>query len=396
MGSLSFQPKRIAQPAVATAGLCLYFFVPQLGLAVMAASILFEQKPEETLVWRTLLSRLRGALIQMGVSGPTANVVCTGEFEVGGDAWVRLGQESLTQTRSRHASRLLVLENMVLLLVGLSTVGLLTFYIVAYVYSGQRVFGVLFGAVPYIVFLSRFLLVKRAGKTLEKRAEVFSLVLFLFFLLLQTIHLALVALLAFGVFATYRVYRAEAKRRLALKRERRFLVGLTKALSRRGLEAKAAALRLAARFGQLRVRDMVRNPGLPNLLEHLSANMVGEDSGLVVRVFGRALGALGYTAPWYRSAWRLLAAYEKLRAELGQQLAKNTLVAAVMFSVGSLSITLLSNTTFFRFQGNGALVPTYALDAGFVGFSYTHSSGTLYLGLFFAILVGETVLAYFS
>lgn len=340
---------------------------------------------------------MRSALLGMGVNKPTANIICSDEFDVKNQVHMFLERGDAARVRAEHASKILILENVVLLLVGLATVGVVTLYIITYIYSGLRLARYLFAWVPYTVFMSRHFVVRKTGRFMGSRLmEAFTILILALFVLLQVVHLALLPLLALGVYASQRSYRWEAKRRARLKREGEFLRALVGALSRRGLEAKAGVLRLAAGFGQLRVCDLACNPGIPAILERLSATMVGGDNRFVLRVFSRAIGALGYTPSWYRSAWALLRVYEKLRVELSQQAAKNTLVACVMFSVSSLSITLLSNTAFFRFSlGQGiSLIPTIALDACYIGFSYIYPSETLYTALFFALLVGQVIMVY--
>lgn len=394
---LSFPPRSLLQPLAATSGLILYFFAPQLGLLAMCVSILFEEKVEGTLLRSLLVSRLRAALLKMGVNRPTAEIICTGEFQVKRGFRLAMPDEGLAEVKGEHGSKMLVLENVVLLLTGLATVGIVVCYIVVYVYGGFGLTRLLFAAVPYTVFMARFFVVRRIGRFIEShRAELFSIALLALFILLKIVHLVLIPLLVLGFLAIHKVFREELKRKASLRREKGFLRALTRALTRQGLAAKAAALKLASDFGSLSIADVARNPSMPAILEHVGSKMRGSDNRFVVHVFGRALATLGYMPAWYRASGHLLGAYERLKVELGQQLAKNILVASVMFSVGSLSLTLLTGTAFFRFSSSPTFstIPTLAIDVGYVGFSYIYGSETLYIGLFFAILLGEAILIY--
>jgi len=395
----SYPPKRYAPLYVATLGLALYFFYPQLGLLTICCSVLLESKVEKTIFYYQLTSRLKGTLLKMGVSRPIVSVICGDEFEPG--EGIRLSGYGrggyLARAKEEHASKILILENLVVLLSGLSTIGLLTSYIVSYVYGGLELEKALFVVIPYVVFSATLFAVRRLGKLfVSPLTEGFSLILLALFVLLQSAHFVLLPLIVLSAGATYITHKRETKSKAAEKREKRFLDELALALSRRGLAAKAGALKVACRFFSLKVSDLSYNPSIPSILGHLSARTVSKQNGIMLNVISRALAVLGYMPTWYKTSWSILRTYEKLGAEVSQQLAKNTLVTSVMFSVGSLSITLLTNTAFFKFPGipSQAALPTLALDAGYIGFSYTNSSETLYLALFFVLLLGQTALRY--
>jgi len=380
-------------------GLGLYALNPELGLLIMCASVLFEVDSEGTVYHSVLASRLRGALVKMGVNRPTATVICEGLFDPksgSGAAYLSSGDYKI-RAKSEYASKMLILENVVLLISGLSTVGLLTCYIITYIYGGSRLATALFGVVPYTVFIARFFVSQRTGRFMRSRlAEAFSIALIALFLATNREHIALIPLLGFGMGSTYTLYTREIRRRGAERREKAFFVALMKALGNQGLAAKAKVVRLTSEFGSLRVADLSYNPSVPSILEHISTKMVRSDHRVILGVFGKALSALGYRPSWFRASWSLLRVSERLESELSQQLAKNVLVASVMFSMSALSITLLTGTAFFKFSSGSLLgvLPTFSLDAGYLGFSYIYKSETLYEALLLTLLVGELALRY--
>ncbi|PSO08475.1 hypothetical protein B9Q04_05380 [Candidatus Marsarchaeota G2 archaeon BE_D] len=384
---------------MATVGLGLYALNPELGLLIMCASVLFEVDSEGTVYHSVLASRLRGALVKMGVNRPTATVICEGLFDPksgSGAAYLSSGDYKI-RAKSEYASKMLILENVVLLISGLSTVGLLTCYIITYIYGGSRLATALFGVVPYTVFIARFFVSQRTGRFMRSRlAEAFSIALIALFLATNREHIALIPLLGFGMGSIYTLYTREIRRRGAERREKAFFVALMKALGNQGLAAKAKVVRLASEFGSLRVADLSYNPSVPSILEHISTKMVRSDHRVILGVFGKALSALGYRPSWFRASWSLLRVSERLESELSQQLAKNVLVASVMFSMSALSITLLTGTAFFKFSSGSLLgvLPTLSLDAGYLGFSYIYKSETLYEVLLLTLLVGELALRY--
>jgi hypothetical protein len=399
LDSLSYHLRRILQPLVATVGLGLYALNPELGLLIMCASVLFEVDSERTVYHSVLASRLRGALVKMGVNRPTATVICEGLFDPksgSGAAYLSSGDYKI-RAKSEYASKMLILENVVLLISGLSTVGLLTCYIITYIYGGSRLATALFGVVPYTVFIARFFVSQRTGRFMRSRlAEAFSIALIALFLATNREHIALIPLLGFGMGSIYTLYTREIRRRGAERREKAFFVALMKALGNQGLAAKAKVVRLTSEFGSLRVADLSYNPSVPSILEHISTKMVRSDHRVILGVFGKALSALGYRPSWFRASWSLLRVSERLESELSQQLAKNVLVASVMFSMSALSITLLTGTAFFKFSSGSLLgvLPTLSLDAGYLGFSYIYKSETLYEVLLLTLLVGELALRY--
>jgi len=380
-------------------GLGLYALNPELGLLIMCASVLFEVDSEGTVYHSVLASRLRGALVKMGVNRPTATVICEGLFDPksgSGAAYLSSGDYKI-RAKSEYASKMLILENVVLLISGLSTVGLLTCYIITYIYGGSRLATALFGVVPYTVFIARFFVSQRTGRFMRSRlAEAFSIALIALFLATNREHIALIPLLGFGMGSIYTLYTREIRRRGAERREKAFFVALMKALGNQGLAAKAKVVRLTSEFGSLRVADLSYNPSVPSILEHISTKMVRSDHRVILGVFGKALSALGYRPSWFRASWSLLRVSERLESELSQQLAKNVLVASVMFSMSALSITLLTGTAFFKFSSGSLLgvLPTLSLDAGYLGFSYIYKSETLYEVLLLTLLVGELALRY--
>jgi len=380
-------------------GLGLYALNPELGLLIMCASVLFEVDSEGTVYHSVLASRLRGALVKMGVNRPTATVICEGLFDPksgSGAAYLSSGDYKI-RAKSEYASKMLILENVVLLISGLSTVGLLTCYIITYIYGGSRLATALFGVVPYTVFIARFFVSQRTGRFMRSRlAEAFSIALIALFLATNREHIALIPLLGFGMGSIYTLYTREIRRRGAERREKAFFVALMKALGNQGLAAKAKVVRLASEFGSLRVADLSYNPSVPSILEHISTKMVRSDHRVILGVFGKALSALGYRPSWFRASWSLLRVSERLESELSQQLAKNVLVASVMFSMSALSITLLTGTAFFKFSSGSLLgvLPTLSLNAGYLGFSYIYKSETLYEVLLLTLLVGELALRY--
>ncbi|PSN91192.1 hypothetical protein B9Q03_04835 [Candidatus Marsarchaeota G2 archaeon OSP_D] len=384
---------------MATVGLGLYALNPELGLLIMCASVLFEVDSEGTVYHSVLASRLRGALVKMGVNRPTATVICEGLFDPksgSGAAYLSSGDYKI-RAKSEYASKMLILENVVLLISGLSTVGLLTCYIITYIYGGSRLATALFGVVPYTVFIARFFVSQRTGRFMRSRlAEAFSIALIALFLATNREHIALIPLLGFGMGSIYTLYTREIRRRGAERREKAFFVALMKALGNQGLAAKAKVVRLTSEFGSLRVADLSYNPSVPSILEHISTKMVRSDHRVILGVFGKALSALGYRPSWFRASWSLLRVSERLESELSQQLAKNVLVASVMFSMSALSITLLTGTAFFKFSSGSLLgvLPTLSLDAGYLGFSYIYKSETLYEVLLLTLLVGELALRY--
>lgn len=120
MDSLSYHLRRILQPLVATVGLGLYALNPELGLLIMCASVLFEVDSEGTVYHSVLASRLRGALVKMGVNRPTATVICEGLFDPksgSGAAYLSSGDYKI-RAKSEYASKMLILENVVLLISG--------------------------------------------------------------------------------------------------------------------------------------------------------------------------------------------------------------------------------------------------------------------------------------
>ncbi|MEM0322108.1 MAG: hypothetical protein QW613_06930, partial [Thermoprotei archaeon] len=72
--------RRTLQPLIATLGLSLYFLSPWVGLPLMCASILVECESGSAVYQLVLTSRLRDALVKMGVNTPTATVICEGVF----------------------------------------------------------------------------------------------------------------------------------------------------------------------------------------------------------------------------------------------------------------------------------------------------------------------------
>ncbi|MEM0271038.1 MAG: hypothetical protein QW514_00625 [Thermoprotei archaeon] len=391
--------RRTLQPLIATLGLSLYFLSPWLGLLLMCASILVECESGSAVYQLVLTSRLRDALVKMGVNTPTATVICEGVFHqrrVGGAYYLSSGEYRIRASND-YASKMLILENVVLLLSGLATVGLLTCYIVTYIYGGSRLATTLFVALPYTVLMARFFVTQRTGRFMRSRlAEPLGIALVALFLATNRVHIALIPLVGLGLGGIYIIYTREHRRKGAERKEKAFLAALMKALGGRGLAAKARIVRLASDFGPLSVSDLSNNPSVPKILEHLSTKMVREDNRVILGVFGRALSALGYRSSWFRASRSLLRASERLEAELGQQLAKNMLVVSVMFSVSALSITLLTGTAFFEFSSKALLgvLPTLSLDVGYLGFSYTYRSETLYVGLLYTLLIGELALRY--
>jgi hypothetical protein len=382
-------------------GLGLYTFNPTVGLLSMCCSVLCEQEPEHTIYRSMLLSRLKHTLVKLGVNRPTATLICEDTFEPKGGVSTHVAESPIDyalKTSGEYSSKMLILENVVLLLAGFSTVGLLTCYIITYIYADSKYTATLFAAIPFVVFVSRVFIVQKTGRFMGARfAELTTITLLALFLATQFAHYMLLALIAVGGASITWLHTKETKRRVQAKRENAFLQALIRGLSRRGLSAKASVLRALCNFYSLKAADLSLRPSLPGLLEYVSTKTIEKENRVVLQVFSKALSAVGYTPSWFKASWRLLRVSQRLANELNQQLAKNVLVTSVMFAVSALSITILTGTVFFNYSlHNTALntVPTFTLDAGLVGFSYIYRSDTLYTGLVFTILLGELALKY--
>jgi hypothetical protein len=364
--------------------------------AVLSVTVFFETNSESLLLRSALLSKLRKGLIKAGINKPTSDVICSGAFSVSSGVKQDGLNEGkyLVEAETNYKSKELALENLLLLLAGLSTIGLLSSYVVTFIYGGEFVSKYLFLLICLAVYSSRFVMVKRVGRLIhQKRTEVFSIIMLWSIVAVALRNYLEPVFLIGGIAAVLMTWRATTKRRFIEKKEVNLFESLIGAFAERESAVAQKILFRLSRAGALKTSELVLNADVSELLLNASDKLTRNDLNITLRTIAIAVSAFGYRRAWTHSIILLRNTLEKLRIHFEQQIIKNEFMTTVMFVVSATSLSILTKTAFFSVSANPFinLTPLLALNCCLIGFSYIYASDRLFVSLCLGVSLIENL-----
>jgi hypothetical protein len=369
--------------------------------AVLSVTVLLESSSESLALKKALISKLRKGLVKAGINGPTAHVICSGEFVVlNGIKRVGEGKNKyLMEAETNYKSKELVLENLLLLLAGLSTIGLLSSYVIAFIYGGELISKYLFLLICFIVYIFRYAMLKKIGRLIHgKQTEIFSIVILWSIVAVTLRNYLEPVFLIIGFVTLLITWRASAKRRVIQKKEESLFEGLIKAFTGSETAVTKKVLFRLSQAEALKASELVLNPDVSELLTNTSNKLSRSELSITLRTIAIAVSAFGYRHAWTHSVILLQNALERLHTRFEQQIIKNEFMTTLMFSVSATSLSILTKTAFFSLSTNPLtnLMPLLALNCCLMSFSYIYSSDRLFMGLCFGVSLIENLSRIFN
>jgi hypothetical protein len=372
------------------AGLLFFGREPYVGLALIAFSVLFERAPKVTSLRQALRTRLFGAMKSSGINEPMARALTNGALELRHTRIELLGRNRyIIAESSRLATVALLLENGVLLLAGLTTVGLLSGYIILMIYGKSG--GILLLLLPLVVFSLRPYFTARVGNLLRSKWTEGAIIAELIAVLSLEVEpwsldFALITIITITALSLW-------KNATRVHLERAESITFRSIMDALGSQSGITTTRIIASLSKarkLRVRDLSSAGGLPDIIRRAAASFRRPDYRDILITAASGQSVFGHSQVWIRSVRKMHYASEALRAKFGQQVMRNQFLTTALFLITGGSISMLLRTSLFGAHGSAPpFLPQLSLDCSAIGFSFAYESDGLLVSTFALLILIE-------
>jgi len=366
-----------------------------LPALIMPLSNLFDDKKETSFFIKVMNQNLKHVMTKIGINPQKVDIVIKGEFRVLRNSHTRvLINEYILSKLTSYKLQELLLENGIILLIGMSTVGLLTSYIIGLLY-GKALLKSLFVALLLSVYVVRKYSITHLGNALNKKWVEACCYVFLVMLLLNKLRFIRLILFVSGMLFISFCYKKHRLRKRNEKEEKELFNGLINSLGTNPFAFSKRILRAISQKGLVTASLFVENPSSYEILKNISMRFSNPDFGETLKAISISVSLIGYNPKWASYVIKIRKSLENAKTKVKHQLAKVQLMSSLMFLITGVSLSILSTNPIFSLNSLvSSIVPILYFDSCFLAFSFIYSSELTFSTLFFCTIFSEIVLLF--
>lgn len=325
---------------------------------------------------------LHSALVQAGISEVSATSIARGWFDPDYTRAHRLKRRDFVLANSLTSnSKEFILENIVPLVGGFSSIGLLSSYVVTGLFEGSRGLSTILSLICMASYVCSMYTSKKVGKFRKPiMIELAGIALLVVSQagLGRSIQEAIIAL---GLILLFYFVKVSETVRLRTKSERKVVDSIVDSLIGDPSGTAQRVVRSLSGRG-LTVGQMVSGKGLPGLIGLMTKTCSTPDLTELIHTVVTALAVLGEREEWVKAISIIKGASERTTAHLFQLFSKAEMQVSIMFGVAAFGASVLGGVLLpgarVPSYGSTGLSPVVAINCCFIFSSYLYRSSARY------------------